>query len=197
MRIPEGEAHALPAPSQPLDPELAQRAARRDPAAWETIFEAHYRTIYAYLRYRLGDPAEAEDIASQVFETAYTRAHTFDYRGAPIQAWLHGIARNLARDVIKKRIRRGPPAALEDAPEPVAEDTAPISGLRHDLAAALSTLTEDQQEVLYHRFILDRSLEDTARLMNRSQDAVKHLQRRALAAMQRALGQGAYTEGSP
>ncbi|WP_322797310.1 RNA polymerase sigma factor [Tepidiforma sp.] len=197
MRIPEGEAHALPATPQPPDAELAHRAARRDPAAWETIFETHYRAIYAYLRYRLGDPAEAEDIASQVFETAYARAHTFDYRGAPIHAWLHGIARNLARDVIKRRIRRGPPAALEDAPEPVTDDTAAISGLRHDLAVALATLTEDQQEVLYHRFIHDRSLEETARLMNRSEDAVKHLQRRALAAMQRALGQGAYTGGSP
>ena len=59
----------------------------------------------------------------------------------------------------------------------------------------MQELTGDQKEVLQLRFLLDKSVAETAMLMQRSEDAVKNLQRRALAAMQRALGGAAYTEG--
>jgi RNA polymerase sigma-70 factor (ECF subfamily) len=197
-----GEAsHEPPPTGDPADAELAARAARRDPAAWDALFEAHYRTIYAYLRFRLANPSEAEDLAAQAFETAYTRAESFAYRGVPIQAWLLGIARNLARDALKKRIRRGPADDIEaaDLAGALAQaDHAPATNLHTDLARALACLTDDQREVLYLRFILDRSVAETALLMDRSEDAVKNLQRRALAAMQRALGGDAYyTGGGP
>ena len=60
---------------------LAQRAVARDPDAWGTIFELHYRGVFAFVRYRLRGAPEAEDIASQVFEIAFANAARFDYRG--------------------------------------------------------------------------------------------------------------------
>ncbi len=170
------------------DPEsLARRAAARDEAAWGLIFESHYRSVFAFVRSRLGSPDVAEDIASQVFEVAFSRAAAFDYRGVPIEAWLIGIARNLVRDHVKKLVRRGPEEELVDAVAPSEDDVTGTIDLRQDLARAMEGLTEDQQTVLSLRFILDRSVEETSRLMGRSEDAVKNLQRRALAAMQRQL----------
>jgi RNA polymerase sigma-70 factor (ECF subfamily) len=174
--------------------ELAQRAVRRDATAWGEIFDAHYRAVYAFSRYRLGDATEAEDLASQVFEVAYARADRFDYRGVPIEAWLIGIARNLCRDQVKKRARRGFTADIETASGASEPDRSRSVDLQQDLAAAMHHLTEDQQEVLALRFLLDRSVEETARAMNRSEDAVKNLQRRALAAMHRALASAGYPE---
>ncbi|GIW13527.1 MAG: RNA polymerase sigma factor [Tepidiforma sp.] len=198
MRKSGEGSHDQPPNGPADDAELAARAARRDHAAWEALFEAHYRAIYSYLRFQLASPDEAEDLAAQVFETAYAKADAFDYRGVPIRAWLFGIARNLARDVIKKRVRRGPAEDLEtaDLTGSIAEDDpAPGIHLRSDLARALHYLTEDQREVIHLRFILDRSVAETARLMGRSEDAVKNLQRRALAALQRALGGASYPGG--
>ena len=176
------------------DRELARRAAERDADAWSQLFESHYSPIYRFVRYRLRNPEEAEDIASQVFEVAYRRADSFDYRGVPIGAWLMGIARNLVRDQIKKRIRRGPEEELGESVIPVQQDEAPAVDLRRDIAAAMHHLTEDQQEVLSLRFLADKSVADTAVLMGRSEDAVKNLQRRALAAMQRAMVQTGFIE---
>ncbi len=175
---------------------LAARAVTRDQSAWEQIFELHYRSVFAYVRYRLRALHEAEDIASQVFEVAYSRADRFDYRGVPIEAWLMGIARNLVRDHIKKLGRRGSDAGLDEIIEPSEPDRADAVDLRRDLLAAMGALTEDQQEVIRLRFLLDRSVAETAVLMGRSEDAVKNLQRRALAAMHRALtGAGYSTDG--
>lgn len=179
------------------DASLAQRAVRRETAAWSILFERHYRAVFAYVRYRVGNAAEAEDLAAQTFEVAYARADRFDYRGAPIEAWLLGIARNLTRDLAKKRARRGFTAELDDATAPAEPDRSAAVDLHHDLQAAMQHLTPDQQEVLALRFLLDRSVEDTAGIMSRSEDAVKNLQRRALAAMQRALANVGYPGAAP
>jgi RNA polymerase sigma-70 factor (ECF subfamily) len=174
---------------------LARRAVQRDAAAWETLFELHYRSVFAFVRYRLRSAEEAEDIASQVFEIAYARADRFDYRGVPIEGWLIGIARNLVRDHIKKLGRRGIDDEFDDSLELSEPDEAERIGLRHDLLLAMRELTGDQREVLELRFLLDKSVAETAIVMNRSEDAVKNLQRRALAAMQRALAGEAYPAG--
>lgn len=167
--------------------ELAKRAVARDPEAWGTLFDLHYRGVFAFVRYRLRGADEAEDIASQVFEIAYARADRFDYRGVPIEGWLIGIARNVVRDHIKKLGRRGYTAELDETVDLSEPDAAEGIDLHHDLAEAMRALTGDQHEVISHRFLLDRSVAETALLMNRSEDAVKNLQRRALAAMQREL----------
>lgn len=177
------------------DEALARRASTGDLEAWSEIFERHYRSVYGFVRYRLRHPEEAEDIASQVFEVAYARASSFDYRGVPIEGWLMGIARNLVRDQIKKRVRRGPHEEINEHSAGADPDDLPTVELRHDLEAAMRHLTDDQQTVLALRFLLDKSVAETAAIMNRSEDAVKNLQRRALAAMGRALGDSDYAVG--
>lgn len=167
--------------------DLARRAAARDAAAWSQLFEDHYRRIYAFIRFRLRGAAEAEDIASQVFEVAFNRAESFDYRGVPIEAWLMGIARNLVRDHVKKLGRRGTSEELADTMSDPAGDATLQVDMRRDLSVAMRVLTDDQQTVLSLRFLLDKSVSETAVLMARSEDAVKNLQRRALASLRRAM----------
>jgi len=173
---------------------LALRAAACDPDAWAEIFERHYRTVFAFIRFRLHDADEAEDIAAQAFEIAFSRAGHFDYRGVPIEAWLIGIARNLVRAHVKKLRRRPLTHELAEDASVLGSDATSLVDLHQDIGVAMRQLTEDQQTVLSLRFLLDKSVTDTARLMDRSEAAVKNLQRRALAAMQRALSHSGYRE---
>jgi RNA polymerase sigma-70 factor (ECF subfamily) len=195
VRETEGEHDGSAARASSDAEALARRAVQRDPAAWEHLFELHYRTVFGFVRYRLRSAEEAEDIASQAFEVAYARADRFDFRGVPIEGWLIGIARNLVRDHIKKQGRRGIAEEFDDSIELSEPDQADAVGLRRDLLAAMVDLTRDQREVVEHRFLLDKSVAETAVAMNRSEDAVKNLQRRALAAMQRALIGAGYEQG--
>jgi DNA-directed RNA polymerase specialized sigma24 family protein len=55
------------------------------------------REVYAYVAYRIGGGADAEDITSEVFERVVRYRQSFDpARGTPIE-WLIGIARNVHR----------------------------------------------------------------------------------------------------
>ena len=196
MGEPEVETHE-PADGRSDAELLARRAVQRDPQAWAEIFDEHYRSIFAFVRYRLRGAADAEDLASQVFEIAYARADRFDYRGTPIQAWLIGIARNLCRDQVKKLSRRGFEEELDEYSGVAEADQSVAVDLRSDLHRTMGQLTADQQEVLALRFLMDRSVEETAVAMKRSEDAVKNLQRRALAAMRRALASQGYPGVAP
>lgn len=178
-----------------IDSDLAVRAARQDRDAWSQIFDQHFRAIYTFVRYRLRNADEAEDLASQVFEIAFRRASSFDYRGVPIEGWLYGIARNVVRDHNKRAARHGEHLDIDDSPEVAEPGASQLLDEREDIRLAMQSLTEDQQTVISLRFLLDRSVADTARLMGRSEDAVKTLQRRALAAMQRAMATGDAREG--
>lgn len=195
MRELKDEAHASRPTPDPDAEALALRAAARDRAAWEHVFDAHWQGVYRFVRYRVGSPEIAEDIAAQVFETGFANAHRFDYQGVPIEGWLLGIARNLVRDHIKKVARRGIHENIDERHDSPEGDIAELAGIRNDLAAALACLTPDQRQVIELRFLHDRPVAETAAHMGRSEEAVKTLQRRALAAMHRALGGRAYAEG--
>lgn len=170
-----------------VESDLAARAARQDRDAWSHIFDQHFRAIYTFVRYRVRNTDEAEDLASQVFEVAFRRAGSFDYRGIPIEGWLYGIARNVVRDHNKHAARHGEHLDIQESGDVSVPDASPHLEEREDIRLAMQSLTEDQQAVLTLRFLLDQSVAETARRMNRSEDAVKTLQRRALAAMQRAM----------
>lgn len=195
MRVLKDEADASRSHADFEAEALARRAVARDREAWGQVFELYWQSVYRFVRYRIGAPEQAEDLASQVFEVGFANAARFDYQGLPIEAWLMGIARNLVRDHIKKLARRGVHQEFDESVEIPEPDPTDLAGLRGDLVSAMGELTGDQRQVLELRFLHDRPVAETAMVMGRSEEAVKTLQRRALAAMQRALGGAGYVEG--
>lgn len=69
------------------------------------VFEQHFDYIWSSCR-RLGVPAkDAEDIAQEVFVTAFRRLPSFDPT-RPIRPWLFGIAYRVARGHLRKARHR-------------------------------------------------------------------------------------------
>ncbi len=82
--------------------ELLRRAKAGDVDAWSTLYETHYQAVYAHLRYQVGDPAVAEELAQETFAQGMASAARYDER-RPMVGWLLGIARNL----VHKHWRKG------------------------------------------------------------------------------------------
>jgi len=72
--------------------------------AFELIFREHNRMITAYLHSLVGDWEAALDLTQDVFVTAHRRMDTFDPNRS-LGAWLRGIARKLAANLVRKRQR--------------------------------------------------------------------------------------------
>ena len=101
-----------------------------------------------------------------------------------LRRWVFTISHNRLLDARRRQARR-PVTSWEPVPDraerPVADSFDP------ELASALTTLTDDQREVVVLRFVADLPLEEVARVTGRKVGAVKALQHRALDALARQL----------
>lgn len=79
-----------------------QELAARE-VAFETIFREHWPRIYGVLFRLVGDSAEAEDLALEVFWRLYRRPPP---TGENPAAWLYRVATNLGFNALRARKRR-------------------------------------------------------------------------------------------
>lgn len=91
---------------EPDDRTLCERVAQGDDAAFEGLVVRHQHRVYAFCLRLLGDPAEAEDVAQDVFLTVYKNAESFRGESA-FTTWLLRIAKNQSLNRIKYLERRG------------------------------------------------------------------------------------------
>ena len=153
----------------------------RDPLAYP---EPLIRRVYAYVAYRIGDGADAEDVTSDVFERALRYRETYDRSKGEPAAWLIGIARRSVDSHLAAR----PPIPAE------------VPGHRRagrprggDLRAgststrALATLDERDRELLALRYGADLSARQIAELLEQRTNTVEVALHRALGRLRRAL----------
>ncbi len=193
MQGEEGSPRRAEAP-----PALVAQA-RTDRAAFGQLYDLYVRRVYAFCALGGRSREEAEDLTAQTFERALRAIGRYEERGVPFSAWLLRIAAHVVAD----RARRAEPldaaAPLNDDDAGAAADVGPdwveewalATWLRGHLAA----LPEDQRRVVGLRYYEDRSFGDVATRMDRSENAVKQLLRRALAALRAEVHEEAQGDG--
>lgn len=179
------------------DTEVLVRAAQEgNLAAFGQVYEAYYLRVYRYAVARVGQGAEAEDIAQEVFLKALNSLKTFKFTGPPFAAWLFRIAHNLIVDRARhvkaaSAATSGPPSSLDEALTVAGEENVEEQALRaldiEAMRVALDKVTHLQRQVVELRFIAGLSLAETAIVMGRKENAVKALQHSALGALRRLL----------
>jgi RNA polymerase sigma-70 factor (ECF subfamily) len=149
-------------------------AAQQDPAAFAGLYRRYVTPVYRYLYSRAGSPADAEDLTEQVFLEALESLGRYRQTG-PFAAWLFTIARRRAIDALR---RRRPEAPLgEQVPDPQAPPDPLAQVIRGEesrrLQALLAGLDEADQELLRLRFAAGLGFGEMARVLRRSEAAVK------------------------
>jgi RNA polymerase sigma factor (sigma-70 family) len=169
-------------PPRPLITRRTRRA-----VADEDVAAALYRelapAVLGYFRsQRASDP---EDLLGEVFLHVARNVNRCRGDAEARRRWVFTIAHHRLIDSWRRRAAR-PATAAQHPPEPIAVDGQPDT-IDPELQAAIDTLTDDQRVVVLLRFVADLSLRDVARITRRPVGAVKALQHRGLAALERAL----------
>lgn len=155
------------------------------------IYDRYFSEVYRYVRYRVEDDSLAEDLASDVFVRLLEAANKRQAPQSSLKGWLIATASNAVNDHLRRQYRR-PEAELTDAlPDKNPGLPAEVDAREEKkvVQAAYSRLTGEQQHVLALRFGQGYSLEETAAHLNKNVNAVKALQFRALASLQRQIGE--------
>ena len=155
------------------------------------IYDQYFPEIYRYVRYRLNDENLSEDIASDVFLRLLEAVRSGRGPQSNLKAWLFSTASHIVTDHMRRKYRRPTEALSEDILDASAmpHDEIDFREQVREFRQAYTRLTDEQQQVLALRFGDGYSLEETASLMKKNVNAVKALQFRALAALQRNVGE--------
>ena len=170
-------------------PDVIDRARNGDRGAFAELYDTHVDSVYRYLLYRVREPSDAEDLASEVFTRAFANIHRYRWQGKSFLAWLYTIARNAVTD---RRRRDRPTVDLDDAfglaeNGPTAHERA-VHGEEVDaLRGAVKHLTTEQQEVLVLRFVENLSSRQVAKILGKNEGAIRALQFRALGRLRKIL----------
>ena len=170
--------------------QLVERAQSGERDALEELYLVHFDRIYSYLHMSVGNRHDAEDLTTQTFLKMLESIGKFRWRSAPFSAWLFRIAHNLAMDHFRANRRWQPE---EDVPEPdpgdgsAAEEEALHSIGRRSMLELIENLSHEQQQVLTLKFVFNFSNGEAATILNKTEGAIKSLQHRALASLQRQL----------
>jgi len=182
-RSAKGTDEAVPGDRAGVDERLLVEAAQSDPAKFDALYEQHFERVYAFVASRVRERATAEDLTSEVFHKALANLPDYEWRGVPFAAWLMRIAVNCIIDHAKRAAREFP--ALDDPPEVAADPGLQASELRATenrsrLFRLVGELPEVQKQVVYERFVEQRSIREIAQRLGKTPGAIKQLQLRAM-----------------
>ena len=171
---------------------LVERAQSGDRDALEDLYLEHFDRVYSYLHMTVGNRHDAEDLTTQTFLRMLESIGKFRFQSAPFSAWLFRIAHNLSMDHFRANKRWQPE---EDVPEPhgseerSAEEDALHTIGRQSMLELIDSLSHDQQQVLTLKFVFNFSNAEAATILDKTEGAVKSLQHRALASLQKQISQ--------
>jgi RNA polymerase sigma-70 factor (ECF subfamily) len=171
---------------------LVERAQQGDRAALEELYLIHFDRIYSYLHMSVGNKHDAEDLTTQTFLKMLESIKRFRWQSAPFSAWLFRIAHNLAMDHFRARRRWQPEAEVPEPPgseEPSAELEAMQTIGRQSMMELIDKLSPEQQQVLTLKFVFNFPNADVATILEKTEGAIKSLQHRALASLQKQIAQ--------
>ena len=159
------------------DNELVAAVAGGDEQACGLLMQRHLGRIVALGRRMMGNQADAEEIAQEVFLRVWTHAERWEPGRAQFGTWLHRVAANLCLDRLRRR--RGT-ADIDEMPDLVSGELAPDARLEADeLAArveeALQQLPERQRAAIVLSYYQELSNGETAEVLDVTIEAVESL----------------------
>ena len=169
------------------DDDLVARA-RQDPQAFAGLYDRYLPLVYRYLYARIGDPAEVEDLTSQVFLDALRALPRYRHKGY-FAAWLLSIARRKTADHYRKRISQ---VSIDRVGGVHSAEPNPLAQVVHEdelcrLSELVCELAEEERELLRLRFAARLSFVEMAGLLKRKESAVKMALYRLLRRLQAQL----------
>ena len=160
------------------------------------LYDAYLARVYRYCLARVGNEADAEDLAEEIFLKVLGAIDGFEWRPlgnserSPFAAWLFRIAHNHVVSFHRRAAVRGPSLELSESlrderrgPQELAETKLSIE----EVFEAVRELPDAQREVVLLRFGAGLTVAETAETLEKQQGNVKVLQHKGVQRLKRML----------
>ncbi len=171
------------------DAELISRAQAGEVEAFGELYERYLDPIFRYVRVRVSDEHDAEDLTELVFLRSFESLDRYEDRGWQFSAFLYRVARNVVVDHYRGRREHSSEDEIGrlEHPGPALEESVVQNERMQELQRAMQDLPPDYQEVIRLRILLEMPTSAVAEWMDRKEGAVRVLLYRALKALRREV----------
>lgn len=168
---------------------MLQKAKQGDRQALAFIYDTFHPALYRYVYRQVDGEETARDLTADVFHRFLQAVQKGTGPDQYLQAWLYRVAHNTIVDHYRRQQHRDHLPLLEQV---VSAEDDPVRLAEAHITAAevrqsLRQLTPDQQQVIALKFFAGLSNQEIAHIVAKPIGAVKALQHRAIAALQRQL----------
>jgi len=157
--------------ADPEDKILVQRALQADPESFGELCRRYYPSLVALADSILLDHHLAEDAAQEVLAEACRKLSELR-KPERFGAWAAAICRNVARDMLRQRIRPVQAAAEQ-------KSDCPDDDRKAALAEAIGKLPQHLREVVFLRYYNEMSYEQMAAVLGATEQTIDGRLRRA------------------
>jgi RNA polymerase sigma-70 factor (ECF subfamily) len=179
------------------DEELMPLVGRKDPEAFEVLYDRHGGVAYS-LAYRIvGDRAAAEEVTQEAFISVWRSGARFDPARGSVRSWLLSVVRNRAIDFLRSKAGRAPKLDFDDdsalEQRPAAERTEEEALRREtagELRGALGKLPGEQSKVIELAYFGGFSHSEIAEILGLPMGTVKGRMRLGLEKIRGELAEG-------
>ena len=156
----------------------------------EKIYLEYKEKVFRYVRGRVRNLADAEDITSEIFFKVQTSLDSYDEAKATLSTWIYTITHNAVcnyyRDESKRALILYENALYSDSDDGMmAEVENEI--LKESLAKALETLTEREQDIIVLYYYHEIPLQEIAVKMGITYTNAKFIKHNAIAKLKLAM----------
>lgn len=169
------------------DQVLMERVSQGDAQAFQQLVDTGIDRVLAVARRTLGDEAEAEDVAQEVFLRLWRQADRWEGGRAQVSTWLYRVTVNACIDRLRVRKEDTVSEVPEVASEATQQQTMEEDDLRETMDAALQQLPERQRLALVLFHYESMSMSAVAEAMDASVEAVESLLARGRRSLKKSL----------
>ncbi|PKM80317.1 MAG: RNA polymerase subunit sigma-24, partial [Firmicutes bacterium HGW-Firmicutes-13] len=155
----------------------------------EQLVKDLWPEIYRFIYYKVQNKEEAEELTQDTFKRVLPKIQTNKVEEDKLKAYVFQAARNLLKDLWRRRSRNPKMVNLEEV-----QNSSPFNGNMEDeyeekmvITQAMTCLSHDYQNVLTLRIVEGYSVKEAAELMGRTTGAVRSLQHRAVQSLKELL----------
>ena len=144
----------------------------------EQIYLQYHDKVRAYVRRKIQDPHDVEDLVSAVFMKIVQKLDSYDPAKASVSTWVYTITRNTVTDYFRTRRSM---VAFEDY---MVDETELADDALDCLADALVSLKEKERDLIVLHYYSGHTLKTVAEMMGMSYINTKVIHKKALTSLQ-------------
>ena len=190
----EGQPGAFAGSLMNSSADLVARACRGDQEAFRLIFERYSRPVISFVYDLVSNRELAEELTQETFVRAYRSLRSLREE-TKLSTWLFGIAKNVARESLRTRVRDSRNVDLDDQQVLDLSDRRPVpvsqllnKELNEVIQRSLAALDDDKRLVFTLKIFQQCSYEEIAEITGFSIPKLKTDLHRARTEMRRRIG---------